>query len=313
MSGSELQRKLGRPRARAEAAAWLARLHGPHRSPDTERGFKAWLAADPAHAQAFEEITDTWEGVAGIASGVNVTPRHRPVALRSWVMACVLSVVAVIALSWNRWDPRYDTSVGEQKRLVLSDGSRVTLNTNSRVAVEYRDKERRIRLDHGEVLFEVAKNPARPFVVIAGGNKVRALGTTFLVRNEDDAVAVTLIEGRVSVTDEGQAQAATVLRPGQRLSVDARANSPAIDRPALDVLTAWRRGEVVFEDATLADAIKELNRYSEHPLALADPQLGRLHVSGVFATGNTAEFAAAVARLHDLSVAHEDEGIVLSR
>jgi len=92
-------------------------------------------------------------------------------------------------------DPVYETAVGEQRAILLSDGSRLTLNTNTRLAVDYGEKLRRIRLVHGEAMFEVAKNPHRPFIVQTETEQVRALGTTFIVRNDAERVDVTLIEG----------------------------------------------------------------------------------------------------------------------
>jgi transmembrane sensor len=180
------------------------------------------------------------------------------------------------------------------------------------VAVHYAAGERRIRLDRGEALFEVAKNPARPFIVVAGDEQVRALGTVFMVRRGAAAVAVTLLEGKVSVTtpERSDHRPSTVLAPGQRLTVRAEVGA-ALDRPKLDAVTAWRRGQAVFDNTALIDAAAELNRYGGRTLVIGDPSLSGLKVSGGFATSDTAEFAAAVAALYDLSIEQDGDRIVL--
>ena len=92
------------------------------------------------------------------------------------------------------------TELGEQRNLTLSDGTRVALNTATKIRVRYDNAARRVELERGEALFEVAKVPARPFVVIAGGRRVTAVGTSFVVRRDNEEVAVTLLEGKVTVT-----------------------------------------------------------------------------------------------------------------
>jgi len=296
------------PSARAEASAWVARLHGPNRDPAAERGFKAWLAADPAHSLAFDAVTEVWEGLPAVMGSA---PRPRQRRLAPVAAALLLTLASGIgAAAWLTRDPVYVTAPGEQKSIVLQDGSRVTLNTGTRLVIDYRRDARRLRLERGEALFQVAKNPQRPFIVDAGAERVRALGTVFMVRRDPAAVAVTLVEGHVSVTGDPRRIAPTVLSPGQRLTL-AAATAPSLDRPRLEAVTAWRHGEVVFNDATLGQAVAELNRYGGARLVIRDPRLAGLRVSGVFATNDAEEFASAVAALHGLEVRHEDDAIIL--
>jgi transmembrane sensor len=172
------------------------------------------------------------------------------------------------------------------------------------VVVNYTEHERRLDLQQGEALFEVAKDPARPFIVIAGDRQVRALGTAFVVRRDERQLAVTLIEGKVAV-------ASVTLAPGQRLTL-ANQHAPTLDRPSIDKVTAWRRGQIELEQATLADAIVEMNRYSAIKLAIESPEAAALRVNGVFRAGDTAGFAAAVARAYGLTVEHRSEQLLLT-
>jgi len=221
-----------------------------------------------------------------------------------WAMAASLAALVTAGSAWwvNR-PPVYETHVGEQQVVMLADNTRVALNTNSELKIKYSRAERRVILDHGEALFEVSKDAARPFLVVSGEQIVRAIGTKFVVRHEDGETRVTLLEGKVQVLGPAAVPRAplAVLRPGQRLIVTANAGA-ALDTPSLDVATAWRRGEIVFDNWTLIDAAEELNRYSDNHLVIADPQLASLRVSGVFSTKDVPEVAKAFATLYGLKV-----------
>jgi transmembrane sensor len=232
----------------------------------------------------------------------------------------VLAGAVLVGLQPWRDVERYSTGVGEQRVVMLSDGSRLSLNTGTRVQVEFSSAQRTVDVDGGEALFEVAKDAGRPFVVRAGGSEVLALGTVFSVRlsgrtaDAGDSLAVTLVEG--SVTVRAAAGVSHGLAPPQPVSLaagdrvmlarTARAERETVlklDRPRIDQVIAWKRDEAVFEDVALADAVAEMNRYSRRPLVLVEPVGSRgLRVSGLFKTGDSAGFARAVAALHGLAV-----------
>jgi transmembrane sensor len=211
--------------ARAEAAAWIARLHGPNRTPEVEAGLRRWMAEDADRAVAFELLTDTWEKSAQI--------RRRPLEqVASWewpgfrisfsraaLATMVVAVVAVIATLSSLHRDGFATAIGEQRALTLEDGTRVYLNTNSRAVVHYDREARRIELMRGEALFEVAKRPDWPFIVTAGREQIRALGTAFIVRRDQDDLAVILVEGKVTVSPLGAATGtAPILPPRSKLT-----------------------------------------------------------------------------------------------
>src|SRR5579872_6768768 len=190
----------------ADAAAWIARLHGEDRTSSVETGFRRWLAASAEHRAAFEMANEIWlraEHLPKSPSRDELKPRHRGLVIpRPWaVAATVLGAVLVIAISIavRSFDPGLATRVGEQRTLTLEDGSRISLNTASRVHVHYDRAARRVDLDQGEAYFEVAKHPQWPFIVTAAGRQVVARGTVFLVRRDDASVSVTLVEGKVTV------------------------------------------------------------------------------------------------------------------
>ena len=211
--------------ARAEAAAWIVRLHGPHRSPEIEAAFRDWLAAHPQNGKQFERVTEVWD--AGLSVPVPGAPRlthwKEPPSGRKWSLAAAVLLLVCGLVGWGAWrvwsDPTYTTGIGEQRVVRLDDGTRLSLNSGTHVRITYSDSERRVELERGEAYFEVAHNPARPFIVTAGNHRVIALGTTFVVRYETLQTAVTLLEGRVAVSPVPDSpSAAPVQQPG---------NSPA--------------------------------------------------------------------------------------
>jgi transmembrane sensor len=324
----------------AEASVWIARLHGPDRK-DAERGLRRWLERGSDHARAFGLVADTWEETENLQRVMRwETPppssahirRRRPLTVARLATAAAVIVVLAIGAAFYWHLSGISTGIGEQRQIALEDGTRVFLNTASRISVSYDEHERRVELKEGEVLFEVAKQPQRPFVVRAGDREIRALGTSFAVRRDASGhrVSVTLVEGSVSVSASrssgiagllaaapapaaagAQAPQSISLSAGQRLtfSPDARVT---VDMPELDEVTAWRRGQVVLDDMRLADAVAELNRYSGVQLVVEQPQTAALLVNGLFQTGDSESFAIAMEQTYGLRIVKEPGRIVLS-
>ena len=314
----------------AEAAVWVTRLHGPARSRAMELECLAWQAKSAAHRLAFERCTDTWQYAAGVQRAHIPAPapdrlvRSAASRIRGQRLALVFAALGCAAfIAVVLWDnDTFSTGVGEQRLIVLADGSRVTLNTSTDVRVKQTDALRAVTVKRGEALFEVEKDPSRPFVVSVSDAKVVATGTAFLVRStppsrpNGDAFDVTLLEGRVVVerassTVQSSLASAVVMAPGQRLRVsqagkEGRQVAPAgtrLDLPELDSVLAWKRGVAVLDNVTLAEAIAEMNRYSTLPIRLDDSDaVQKLRVSGTYRTGDNEAFAHALAKLHGLVV-----------
>jgi len=302
------------PSVRAEAAAWVARLQGPARDAAAEHAFRRWIEADPAHAAAFDRATQVWEGIGGAAAGLKVGQGGRA-RTRMQIAASLAAGLIVAGGGWAVLrDPVYSTRVGEQHTVRLEDGSLLALNTNTKVVVHYTKNRRDLRLVRGEAQFDVAKNPARPFIVTAEGEQVRAVGTSFVVRDEGHAVSVTLLEGKVTVTPAAAKKAAATrvvyLTPGERLKVGAR-TPPKVDRPQLESVTAWRSGQILLDDTSLADAVAEMNRYSDKPLAI-EGDAARLRVTGIFRAGESEAFARTVSAEYGLAVVEEPDRTLLA-
>lgn len=320
----------------SDAGAWLVRLSGPLKTPATEEGFQRWLRENPLHGVAFREVSAEWDEadrlkrftdvvirVPGVqADGERV--RHRSFNGKPWLaLAAALILTVAAGVTFHLRSPGIATGINELRVVTLEDGTKVHLNTATRIIVAYEQTRRLVRLDSGEALFEVAKQPARPFIVTAGDRAVRALGTSFLVRSQPEQLSVTLLEGKVAISaagaeardsslDAAQAREAApvVLAPGQRLTWTPR-ERPKLDHPQVGKLLAWQQGKVAIENLPLAAAVAEMNRYSSVPLVLEQPQPADLLVSGVFTAGQSMSFARAMAQSYGLRVVDRGGSIEL--
>src|SRR5258708_30511297 len=307
---------------RAEAAAWIARLHDERRSPDVETDFQEWLVESDKHRRAFNRMTQVWEQTGKIQmrarAHVSATRRGRS-RFSPWAATLAATLVLVVITAVHYWrDNTVTTAVGQQEVRVLRDGTRVVLNTDTRIEVNYDEHMRRVRLIRGEAWFDVAKRPTWPFLVSLRDQEIRALGTSFIVRHDNDHdLSVTLVDGRISVAPvagngEAPPQAPQVLVPGQRLVI-SRHHAPAMDRPELSRLTAWERGRVEFDDTPLEDATTEMNRYTTTRVIVPDTEVAQLRVGGVFRAGDSDEFVKIVTAAFGLRAERNGGDIVLSR
>jgi transmembrane sensor len=311
-------------RAQSEAAAWFARLSKPVTT-DTLRDWRDWKR-DGANAAAYAKVQAAWSATGPLARRPAIQAemaeilRRRPArpilqanlerfGLPGAIAAIVIAVGVAVAWPNLQPQPTFTTRIGEQRLVVLDDGSRVRLNTDSELRVRFRKAERRVILARGEAFFEAVHDAARPFIVEADGASVHAIGTKFDVRRDGGAVRVTLLEGKVQVADKRTASSATLV-PNQQLTVaDGHVSIPR--HADASEASAWTSGRLTFRSVALDDAIAEVNRYAVHKVVLdGPPALGRELITGVFDTGDTKSFADAVGVLLDLSAKADNEGVL---
>jgi transmembrane sensor len=230
---------------------------------------------------------------------------------------------------------RYFTATGERLSFTLADGSQVMLDTQSVLSVDFSATQRRVSLEGGQAFFEVAKDANRPFVVATHNRQFVAVGTAFDVRIDGDQVKVTMVEGTVRVepvasnslaggmstavretpSQKVTAGGSTVhsqriapiatITAGEQLVSDAHEDHVKAADPDRD--TSWRRGQVIFENERLEDAVAEINRYSDVKIELSAIELNGLRLSGAFATGSPKVFVEAVTSYFPIKIQIADE------
>ncbi|MBS0421312.1 MAG: FecR domain-containing protein [Proteobacteria bacterium] len=261
------------------------------------------------------ELSQAPQGVITTPRQVTRPDRRRWIALAASLLLALASGVYVFQSGLLDSD-RYATRVGTMESITLADGSRLTLNTDSRIHVEVEQQHRQIDLDRGEAFFEVASDPHRPFVVRAGRKRVVALGTKFSVRLDGDEVLVAVTEGKVRVEDEsapGADRATEVLLGPGSIARAARGQVLVHDGagPEVDRLLSWRTGYLVFRNSTLAAAVAEFNRYNTRKIVIADAQIGSIRIGGNFRAGNTDAFLWLLQSGFPVSVDSSSERVVL--
>lgn len=313
-------------RIEQQAAQWLQRREQPGWSDGDQAALDAWLDEATEHKLAYWRLEHGWAKVGRLAALREVPPPNHTSRrrLRLWkpaaIAASLAAAVAVGLLSLDilpdRGREHYETSVGGRQTLPLRDGSRVELSTDTRMRAAVTDDVREVWLDRGEAYFEVRHDAQRPFVVWAGERKVTVLGTKFSVRRDGDEVRVAVAEGRVRVepTKVDAPMRPEVLGRGdiavaKGVSTLVAAASVAQVENAL----SWRRGMLSFDQATLAEAAAEFNRYNATKLVLGDPGVAQIRIGGTFEAENADAFARLLGSAYGLRVEHHDGEIEISR
>lgn len=302
------------------AAEWIARRDLGGWTAADEAGLTTWLAASAGNRAAYYRLNAAWQEAGRLralaAAPRQSSPDHAPRAAnrRRYAIAASLLVGLVAGATWFFWPaaPAYRTEIGGLEAVPLSDGSKVTLNTDSEIRVAVSATERRVDLERGEAFFEVAHDPARPFIVRAGDRRVVAIGTQFSVREDGDDVRVVVSEGRVRL-ETAAGEEVAVLAAG----TIARAREDAVmvqeDRLAeIERTLAWRSGQLTFRDTPLAEAIAEFNRYNTRKIVIEDPAIAALEVGGVFRATNVGSFVSLLEEGFPIHVEDEGDRIVIT-
>lgn len=308
----------------AAAATWAARVDRGPLSNEDQAALEAWAAQDPRRAGAYAKalaVNAYLDRAAGLGS--DFAPAAHPVAraadrrrlLATGGLLAAASVVGAVGYGALSLKGRVTTAKGDIRRAPLTDGSAVTLNTDTAIRTAFDGRMRRVDLLRGEALFDVAKDPARPFVVVAGDVRVRAVGTSFSVRaHADGQVGVIVREGVVEVWRGAEGKPVRLAAEHAMQVAVAGALAPAsVGAPAVDRAMAWRQGQIDLDGLTLGQAVDEFARYSDRRIVIDDPSIARLKMTGLFSASDPDGFAKAAALSLGLQARTEADGVRLSR
>ena len=337
-----------------EAGEWVWRLDAEDVSNETREAFRRWMAEDPRHRETYDYLSKVWTGLDGLKvlkTDIRLASTRRGVREEEWrsrfhiplpavkaaavAAAFIMAVtLAVVLTSRHVTEPAAQliaTAVGQQRSVTLADGSTVDLNTNTIVEIDFDGAERIVNLQKGEAHFQVAKDAARPFLVVAGDTTVRAVGTAFNVRRHPDAPAEVIVtEGRVAVSQSAAALAGNklatptsvstarnptsepiVLDAGQSLGADGEPRQVAsIGAQAIEQELAWRKGMLVFESERLEHVVEELSRYTEVRFVIVDDSIRDRPVGGYFRTDDINGLLSVLEGGLDIEVRRQDDSLV---
>ncbi|MBS7813625.1 FecR family protein [Roseococcus pinisoli] len=293
-----------------EAARWVARMTSSDATAEDREALRRWLAADPAHATAYAEFRALWGDLAPVSQAVR-TRRRRVLATGAGLGILVLGTGLLSGNRLSGPSADYSTAVGEIRHATLPDGSELTLNTDSAVALRFSEQERRVALLRGEAFFAVVRDTARPFIVEEAALQAQVLGTRFSVARptRDSGASVTVVEGRVEVSGSGDR---VVLGPGESASLAAEGRLAVRRLPAEEAL-AWRDGNLVFSNRPLGEVLRTLEQYRQGRILQFGRGLEELRVSGVFSIRDTDQALAAMAGTLPISVTRLTRLLVVVR
>ncbi len=346
----------------AQASGFFIDFRVGDGTPACRARFEKWLRASPEHVQAYLEVAAGWselptadpegridlrEILARAGSSDDNVVRLRssqpgarrsstPILARPWAIAASLALMATLIGAGFRFlvhreGRTYSTGIGEQRTLLLADGSTITLNALTTVRVLMTPEARRITLIRGQANFHDVDEPDRPFIVQSGDSAVRAIGTRFDVDREPDRTVVTVLAGRVAVarspewietvgrrellrdlaepTDRLQA----VLVPAGKQVIVLAQNIPAPTQVDVKAVTAWMRQRLVFDDTPLAEVARQFNRYGKRRLVIADPSLLAVGISGSYSASDPDALIGFLRSQPTLQVSETGDEILVTR
>lgn len=310
------------------AEVWLVRREGGL-DIEADPAFARWLSADPDNVKAWASTSAFWDRVGEdeadpLLQAIRreaLTARPKPEPRWGLAAASVAAVLVAGVLGWTLIGTRapqppagpwiaanteasFSNGRAPPKTVDLPDGSRVTLDAETAVAVAYAGPRRGVRLLKGQAFFDVVHDPARPFRVEVGDRWVSDLGTSFDVRLTESSLVVTVASGKVSVGAPKTHEA--IVGGGQAVTVSAEGPGPIV--AADPGASSWRGGVLKFHDTPLKDAVTEMTRYGGAPVVVTGADT--LRVSGQFRAGDPRRFAHALAEIYPIDVRDRADGVV---
>lgn len=332
-----------RKRAAEEAAEWWVQINAPGSSPHDRAQFADWLRESPVHVAEMLRVAQVhsllegfegWENFAdpvdsdgceiiefdGAIRAVDVarqsredeSPRRRMFAVAASIAATVLLSATYLGITAGNV---IETDRGERRELTLDDGSILQIDPDTTLRIQYEDAERRIRIEKGRALFRVAKDRKRPFLVFTDDAVVRAVGTQFGVDQTHRDVVVTVREGLVSVRDQvgfrAKATRETLVPAGHQLVVREAGGVSPVREVNASLALAWADGRLVFDRASVAEVVREFNRYNNVQIRVENAVVLGNRISGTFDAADPESFVAFVQSMIPVDVVRDGKGTIV--
>lgn len=279
------------------AAEWYAHLHSDDVQEQDRLAFEEWCKRHPDHVEIYARMTKLCARFDGLDTKPATIALQKALQSRQLknksLVAKTAAIFVLIVGAWlglntapaNYLLADYSTAVGEQRVIELADHSRITLNTDTAVDVDFSGAQRRITLRQGEILIDVAKDASRPFIVETKHGSARALGTQYVVRRNADSTDVTVIESTVQAC-AAKVSSCVNVNAGEQTTVTEDVVQKPIRVDAQSV-SSWTKHMLVVDDQPLAQVLRELERYRHGRIYFDADKIADLRVSGVFALDDT--------------------------
>jgi len=337
-----------------EACHWLAKLDAGDLKDSEADSLSQWLHENNTHVEALIEMAELMDNMSVLSQLSEIIPlemlsvsgnasskvQKLRFGLAMPAFALVFVVIAVffgLEIQQQKAEQlivlEANTGIGEVKQITLVDGSKAILNTNTKINVEFDNRERNIVMKQGEAHFNVVPDSERPFIVTAGDSVIRAIGTAFNVRYNRDSIEVTVTEGIVEIeslktlenTVIKQAHQSKLGKRHSKLAANLTAGQLAIAKGEIESLQtidsitiekklAWQNGVVVFEGETLEQVVAEISRYTTISFIITDDEARTVRVGGYFEIGDIDKMLDVLKHGFNIGSTRNESGVIyLSR
>jgi len=305
--------------AATEASDWVVRLQGETTDEGDWLAFERWLAASDGNGPAYDRALALTHEIDALAPALR--RRMGAVSLISWRMSAAVGALAAgLVLGWVLiadlfflpGTESYETATGERKTITLADGSHIDLDGATRITVRLERSARRVTMDRGEAIYQVAADAARPFIILAGDRRVRVVGTEFDLRQRAGAFSLTVRHGVVEISPADGAETGAVrLTQGERFDHRAGQQDRHMAGVSVDDAFSWREGRLIYREQPLTDVVADLNAHYSRPIMLADPSAAAQSFSGVLTLDGEDDVVHRLTLLSSLWSTSNDTGYVL--
>jgi transmembrane sensor len=278
----------------------------------------AWLNQDPLHHQAIYKATSVFDNISELNELNGVFPLEKKNRLSGFSANSIflfISLLCLLAIMFGQTLPTisvyptenqmmsYQTRIGEQQEFSLPDGSKVTLNTHSKITVNYSENHRNIHLLYGEALFDVAKDKTRPFTVNTGNKSFTALGTVFNIqKNNELDMELFVSEGQVLVSNQlagnklaslikaesAKHDSSMIITGGEKTVIENKQQQAtlSLSQAQAEQELSWQQGMLIFSGETLKEALSEVSRYNKIQFEIANDDVSNIKIAGYFKAGD---------------------------
>jgi transmembrane sensor len=295
-----------------QASEWFALMQSGNATTEDQRLFGTWLSIDLEHRRAYDQLESIWHSLGEQSSNSEVMALRQSVQ-SNWIMArfkwIIISVllglqntfslfarrplnfgtavafllVAVVVVSIQQPTAPavnyFATSTGQIQTLTLADGSEITLGAKSKVKITMDKLGRGAELLQGEAFFDIASDKIRPFVVLVDKVAIEVVGTQFNVLKRTNSVNVSVLEGRVNVSNHNaqnyrkKSYNPLSLTAGQQVVKAESSNFGQVETVDIAELAAWRSGRLIFTETALIDVIDDASRYFDGKFSMQSKEL----------------------------------------
>ncbi len=282
------------PDVALQAVTWLVERQAAPGCSSVAQAILGWRAQHPAHERAWQRIEAVNARLGGAASPLRAavaraaltcpesSGRRQSVTL---LVALVFTTGVGLSLGddvpWQPWLADERTATGERRTRILADGSRLHLNSNSAVSIDFSAHGRRLHLLRGEILLHTGPDTAhptpRPLWVATRHGLLQPLGTRFAVRLYDDRTRLDVLEGAVAILPARGGRIALEAGESAEFAGDAARRTGLAEEDRV----AWQDNMIVASRMRLADFLAELDRHRPGYL-VCDPAVAGLRLSGSF-------------------------------